>query len=381
MTMLTEKNDRNSKEVEITYIKDGEEVTKRIPEYVARTSNIIYSVGSNSITVAEDIELLHIKNLHCNEDIWVTCSNKDTILILEDCYFTEYATFKKGNLSIINPQFMDKIHYYGNGPRYEGTELHIWDTEDIDLTLGKRNAEDREMHKFRIVNGKNITISGDASNIRIESSSTEDNIISRTKLHLKNVENFNFDELKAPNIIIEDSDKIEFNIDNNYKQLEIINSSVKIDCNVLGRCQYEGGSVTSIKNSLLEIAGDSVMISDNVYHATDENKRLLFLNDECSQNGNRIVAATNLVSCLKAISRLAIEEGNKGFTEIHTRYREETTEIEEEMKKYRQQIAYYNSLLKDAQTKINEISYQEHIDCDKYQEEVNKKNIKSLIKK
>lgn len=375
MTMLTEKNDRNSKEVEIIYIKDGKEITKRIPEYAARTSNIIYSVGSNSITVAEDIELLHIKNLHCNEDIWITCSNKDTILILEDCYFTEVVAFKSGHISIVNPLFMDKIHYYGNGPRYEGTRLYFYDTEDIDLTLGKRNAEDREMHKFRIVNGKNITISGDASNIKIES------LKRCTKFHLKNVENFIFDELKAPNIIIEDSDKIEFNIDNNYKQLEIIDSSVKIDCNVLGRCQYEGGSVTSIKNSLLEIAGDSVMISDNVYHATDENKRLLFLNDECSQNGNRIVAATNLISSLKAISRLATEEGNKGFTEIHARYGGKTTEIEEEMKKYRQQIAYYNSLLKDAQTKINEISDQEHIACDKYQEEVNKKNIKSLIKK
>lgn len=152
--------------------------------------------------------------------MFLICANKETILILEDCYFKENVTFSSGYISIVNPQFIDTIVYFGSSPKYKGVSLTFWEPEDVELTLGTRNNKDYEIHNCIIRDGKRITIKGDASNIKID----PHNLFSKhgiNNIHLRNVENFTFNKLTAENIIIEDSTGIEFNEDNNYKKLEI----------------------------------------------------------------------------------------------------------------------------------------------------------------
>lgn len=45
MTEANYNNYKDNEKVEITYIKNGKEVTRKIPEYVAYSSNVVYEKG------------------------------------------------------------------------------------------------------------------------------------------------------------------------------------------------------------------------------------------------------------------------------------------------------------------------------------------------
>lgn len=150
----------DTKDVEVTYIRNGQKRTRKMPDYAIKSTlsttfgvNYYNNLSLPCFIIKEDVELLHFKYLHCPEDIIFICLNKETTLILESCYFTRKESFENGNISIIEPYFIDNIINFNDKLSSGNNEMYFYRSKNIDLTLNNKN--DKILKKIVIDYGEN----------------------------------------------------------------------------------------------------------------------------------------------------------------------------------------------------------------------------------
>lgn len=288
------------KQVEITYIKNKKEITKKIPQRLFWEYQT-----SEFLRIPQDIELLRIKGLYClRNSMMFECEKEDTKLILEDCYFKDTMFSNLSRVTLLYPHFVNR----------DASDVIFMNSKGIDFVFEDKNTDLKKIH-CSIINSKNISICGDASNINLSISYGKDPI----SMKVENAKNLFIPRYSMPfeKLSIKNSQKIEIEAQWYLENLEILNSRVRIDSNYLGLCEKDS---VIIKNSILEstgsylkIPGDVVIeqsflkcrgdsflrISDGVYYISSKEGNCFTLGDHCNQSEPQGKAISDLLACLR----------------------------------------------------------------------------------
>lgn len=237
-------------EVEITYIKGGKEYTRKVTQSAFWESKRIYLIEYfYAISIPEEIEFLSIKNLHCPKSTEFICPNTKTVLILDHCIFKGETRFNAKNVSILYPNFIDTIEYSWKTRYVKRTTLCFWETDNLEMVLEKHDSEEKEKIKCTMINNKNISIRGNASDIELETLMLDDRLINYpTSLKVIDAENLiipGFPNMTFQEISIIGSRKIELKEGQILKKIKVIDSDVTVSNTYLSSI-YNGAARTGI---------------------------------------------------------------------------------------------------------------------------------------
>ena len=227
----------------ITYIKEGKERKISRLNYVLFGKQGVYSIEEDSkeivvYRVSEDIELLHLKNFKFANSVKFYLQNQDTVLMLEECGFSNRIEIHNGTILIENP-------IYNNSE----SNIVLYDSKYVELNLKEstiKNSQYKRPYVYSFVNVKELKMTGDGSktNARIECFNTD-------KITLENikdpyVEGGGAEELRISNAEI----KKGFGyLCDNYKKINIENSVFIVNDDAL---DFSKTKELQIKNSIIE---------------------------------------------------------------------------------------------------------------------------------
>lgn len=315
-----------------TYIKNHKEVTRKgLSYYLFGQKEIyqenIYDLNTLKLVIAEDIELLHLRNFEfANFKVFFECLNKDTLLILDHCKTSRYLTIKGGNVIIDTPQFDDPIAC-----------VAINESENAQIILEENKAIKKSLfpyskYRYEVCNAKNLHVTG-----------TEGG---HSHIYI--------DSMNTATVRINDSKKIEIGV--HKGSLEVDNSS---DISLYMKNPF-GISNLSVKDSIVLLVGDDKLdlcnakvefknssifakmlrLPNGVYTPIDG---MLSFSDDSLGTGDIAVARANLISCLKTVEEKVNDICEKDMREIsdeleieYDRILEPLLEKSQESKRYKQ---------------------------------------------
>lgn len=271
--------------IRINYRKEGEEKT-----IIASTKDVFetrgighFSSDRNKLTIDEDIEFLHLKNvslLGLNE---IECKNKETILFIENCELYPLTIFRKGNIILEIPRIVSE------NEEYYSYHLLFCENEYVEFLLGNQGNYENKI--FQINGVKNLRITGNASKLIIKEVNRNERS-NLQNLYIKQTAHYFADVLESQNIYIEESE-VESLANLRYKKLNISDSTISSSYNndILNLNQGE----VHIKNSLLK--GKKIIFPKEIQEPANSN--LMYFGELNKEN--LLVARFNLISCLKQI--------------------------------------------------------------------------------
>ena len=227
----------------VTYIRNGKEkiIRNRFSQMLTETT--IYDAssfyGDSNIFIESEIEFLHFKNWSFPKDLVLSCK-KNTILILEDCYFQgQDLNLVGGYVQLISPKFVD-VEWYSNF-YINGSKM-----TDFSIYLDKNQNQ-------------NIKIkSEEIENFYLDSSKKEihDLRVHATNIYLKNLNQSSYLKLTGEKLVLDDSnlcldclwDVLNFDVDSMFLIDSTLSSTLyyKLDCSSI---DLKNSSIIS-KNSL-----------------------------------------------------------------------------------------------------------------------------------
>lgn len=142
----------------VTYMKNRKEETKIIRNRFSQmlTETTIYDASSfyddSNIFIDCEIEFLHFKNWSFPKNLVLSCK-KNTILILEDCYFQgQYLNLVGGYVQLISPKFVDVEWYsnfYVNGSKMTDFSIYLDENQNQNIKIKAEEVENFYLDSFK----------------------------------------------------------------------------------------------------------------------------------------------------------------------------------------------------------------------------------------
>ncbi len=273
-----------------TYIKNHKEVTRNsLSYYLFGQKEIyqenLYDLNALKLVIAEDIELLHLKNFEfANFKVCFECLNKDTLLILDHCKTSRYLTIKGGNVIIDELRFEDPI-----------ASVVIKESESAEIIL----KEDETFKKYPFLYSECRYEACDVKNLDVTGTGGE-------------YSHIYIDSINTDTVCIKDSEQIEIGVHKGNLEIDnsndislhmkhpfgILNFSVKNSTVLL-----VGGDNLELCNAKIGFKNSSILakripLPNGVYTLIDG---ALSFSDDSLETGDIAVARANLISCLKTV--------------------------------------------------------------------------------
>ncbi len=343
----------------ITYIKEGKERKISRLNYALFGKGDIYSLEEDDretikYEVSKDVELLHLKNFKFANSVCFHLKNKDTILVLDACCFSNRFEIYNGSVSVNVPTYNNSssnIYFHDN----EYVELNL---QDDTIKGGKPRP-----HTYWLSSGQELTMTGDASKSLVYI----DKHIS--KITMQNLENPRLVWGKVEELRMLDTKiKTGFGYETNYKKIYMENSTLTVG----------GDAIDLSKTENLQIK-DSTIQAPLIFLPNGKMRRghnLEFSSTKDDTSGNLFSARLSLISCLKTI-------GEKSEIACDDKSKEISTEKDEKylptIDFHQKQIQRYAELIVEEESAIAKIEEERKNIENKIDGNLHKQKIKTIL--
>lgn len=341
---------------EITYIKNGKEGKRNIffrkKDIFSVTKNLL---NDKEYTISEDIEWLHMKNCNLESASKFFCKNKDTVVLLENCWFNN-INFYGGNIVIEAPKVKGSYSSRPITMAFRNNDRVEWRLDDKEPMNNIISYETR-------VGVKELAITGTA----IDSLFSIYGHIDYVEIKDLNAVNCTFEANNARTMTIKDSKLEKIGIHIKRGNLQIENSTISSNNPPVLRLESES---LSMNNTVLE---SSYIVLPNGNYSPKDGR--LYFNDD-KESGDQANSRTTMISLLKTIR----EKAKQGIGD-------QSTEMSDKMNRYfsptikshQEQIEKYAELIVKEQEEIAKLQSQQEQITTAVENKLMKRKVREIV--